>query len=127
MQTVALGVNSNVHGSAVLGGLLIGVLPRIVAARGKLLPRGIREFERLAVSTDESVGNRVEGQITSESHGSDDIGARHKGVGGRVRVITAGEVAVVRRDNYKELELFTEQFMGKRINVLEFFSPFLTS
>lgn len=95
LKAVAGLLNDNLNGSAVLRRGLEGVLSRIVTTRRELVAGGVREPERLAVRAIQSVGERVERQVASECHGSDDIGRRDERVCGRVSVITAGEIAVV--------------------------------
>ena len=99
METVALGVNSNLDGSTVRGRGLEGILSGIVTARRELLAAGVRELEWLAISANEGVSERVEGKVASESHSSDNIGRCDKCVGSRVGIVTSGEVTVIGGDD----------------------------
>lgn len=73
---------------------------------------GVRELERLAVGTSERISDGVEREITSEGHGGDEIGRSDESVGGRVSVVTAGEVTVVGGD---DCENATMSVFGKGV------------
>lgn len=103
METLGLGVDSNLDASTVGGGSLEGVLARVEATRGELLANWVAELERLAIGADESIRDGVESQVTGECHGSDNIRGSDKRVGGGVSIVTASEVTVVRGDNWKEI------------------------
>ena len=95
LETIALRVDDNLYGGAVLRRCLEGVLAGVVSARRELIAGGVRELEGLAVRSSKGVSERVEGQVASEREGSDDIGRCNEGVRSRVGVITAGEISVV--------------------------------
>jgi hypothetical protein len=101
LQAVALGVDSNPDAAAISGRSLEGVLARVVAFGRELVAARVSELEGLAVRSGEGVSEGVEGQGTSEGHGSDDIGGSDKCVGGRVSVVTAGEVTVIGGDDWR--------------------------
>src|SRR3569833_2770724 len=93
------------HGRAVLGGCLVCVLARVVAASREALARGRREQELVAVLVLELVGERVEVEAAGNGHGHDEVGRRHERVRSGVAVVPAGEVPVVRRDDRVRLAL----------------------
>ena len=99
LETVRLGVNCDLDGRAVGRRRLEGVLAGVVATGRKLVTRGILKLEGLAISTDERVGDGVEGEGAGKGEGGGDVGGGDEGVGGRVGVVTTGEVAVVRGDD----------------------------
>jgi hypothetical protein len=53
LETVGLGVNSNVHGSTVSGRWLEGIFTRIVTTWRKLIAAWVRELEGLAIRTNQ--------------------------------------------------------------------------
>lgn len=99
LETVGSGADNDVDGSTVLRWGLEGVLAGVVATRRKLVARGIVELEGLAISASERVGQGVEGQVASESHGGDDIGRSDESVSGGVGVVATSEVTVVGGDD----------------------------
>ena len=99
LETVALGVNSDLDGSTVLRRSLEGVFAGVVATRRKFMSVRVVELEGLAINTSQSIGDRVESEIPSEGHGSNDIGRSDEGMGGRVSIVAASEVAVVGSDD----------------------------
>lgn len=99
LKTVAGGVDSDGNSSTVFGGRLEGVLTRVVATRRKLVARRVRELEGFAVSAGESVGNGIEGEVTSKGHCSHDVGGGDESVRSRVSIVATSEVAVVRSDD----------------------------
>ena len=66
------------------------------------MARRIGEPEGFAVRANESVIERVERKITSEGHSSNNVRGGDKGMGGRIGIITASEVAVIRGYDYKK-------------------------
>lgn len=99
LKTVRSGADNDIDRSTVLRWGLEGILSRVIATRRKLVAGGILELEGLAISASEGVGQGVEGQVASESHGGDDVRGSDEGVGGRVGVVTASEVTVVGGDD----------------------------
>jgi len=99
LETVALGVDDNLDGGTIFRRGLEGILSGVEAGGRELIARGVIELEGLAIGTGESVGERVEGQVASEGHGSDDIRGSDEGVGGGVSIIATSEVTVVRGDD----------------------------
>lgn len=73
-----------------------GWLTRIKALAGKLITEGCVQLDLLAICAYEGVLLRVEGQVTSDGEGSDQLGGCDKGMGGRVAIITRSKVTVVR-------------------------------
>ena len=74
LQTIRVGVDSNVNGSAVARGRLVGVLARVISTRRKFITGWLAELEWLAIRTSKSVRQWVEGKTTAIGHSSDDIG-----------------------------------------------------
>lgn len=99
LQTVTAGGDSNVDTAAVSRGGLVGVTARVVALVGKTVTSGGLQLELLAILVLEGVGNRVEVEGTSNAHGNDKVRRCDEGVGGRVGIVTTGEVTVVGRDD----------------------------
>ena len=66
---------------------------------------GIREFERFAVSTGESVRQRVESEITGGDKSSEDVRGCDEGMGGGVDIVTSGEITVIRGNDRIDLAL----------------------
>jgi hypothetical protein len=99
-------------------------LTRVVATRGELLAIRIGELEGFAIGASKGVNQRIEAKIACESKGCDDVGGSYEGVRGGICVITAREVAVVRRDNCDAL---ADVDFVSGMHILEFASPFLTS
>lgn len=71
----------------------------VKALARKLVPVGCVQLDLLAISTHQSVLLRVEGQVTSNGKGGDQLRGCHKGVCGRVAIVTRSKVAVVRGDD----------------------------
>jgi len=65
--------DSYLDSSTVLRRGLEGILPRVVTARGKFMTAGILEFERLTITANEFVSDRVEGKPTSEGQSGNDV------------------------------------------------------
>lgn len=126
LETVRLGVDGDLDAGAVGGGSLEGVLTGVVAAGRELVAGGVLELEGLAVSTDERVGQGVEGEAAGEGQSGGEIGGSDKGVGGGVSVVTASEVTVVGGDDCVE-DLVSHYHKEKTCHALVFFSPFLVS
>ena len=99
LETLRLGVDSNLDAGTVCGRSLEGVLTGVVTARRELVTSWVREFEWFAISALESVRERVEGEITSKSHSSDEIRRGDESMGGRVSIVTTSEVTVVGGDD----------------------------
>ena len=105
LETVALGINSDVDSSTVSRRRLESVLSRIVATGRQLIASRVRESEGLAVRANEGVSERVEGETTGKGHSSHNIGRCDESVCGWVSVITSGEVTVVGSNDYSENQL----------------------
>jgi hypothetical protein len=105
LETVALGIDSDIDSSTVSRGRLESLLSRIVATGGQLIASRVRESEGLAVGANEGVSERVEGETTGKGHSSHDIGRCDEGVGGWVSVVTSSEVTVVGSNDYSEHQL----------------------
>ena len=105
LESVGLGVDSDLDGGSVLRRSLVGVLTGIVSLGGELETSGVGELELLAVSALERVGQGVEGQGTGKGHGGDEIGGGDEGVGGGVGIVTTGKVSVVGSDDRVLLSL----------------------
>lgn len=103
LKTVRLGVNGDLDASTISRRRLEGVLARVVATRGKLSTVGGGELEFLAISASQSVSEGVKSEATGESHGRDKVRRGDIGMGGRVSVVAASEVAVVRGDDCNSL------------------------
>jgi hypothetical protein len=101
LETVRLGVNSNLDDGAVLGRGLECVLTGIVTAWGKLVATGVLELEELAIAANKIIGDGVKGQAASERESGDDIGRCDESMGGGVGIVTASEVTVVRGEDYE--------------------------
>lgn len=99
LETVTLGVNGNLDARTVLRRRLEGVLAGVVTLGRELITGGVGEFKCLAVRSSQSVRERVEAEVTSKGHGSDDVGRSDEGVRSRIRIITASEVTVVGSDD----------------------------
>ena len=99
LETVALRVNCYLYACTVFWGRLECVLTGVVTTRREFVTSWGREFEWLAISTLERVRERVEGEITSKSHSSDEIRRSDESVGGGVSIVTASEVTVVGGDD----------------------------
>ena len=78
---------------------LVGVHPGVEALRRQLVTDGGSQRNLLAVGADERVDLRVEREVAGNGVGGDELGARDKGVRGRVSVVAGGEVAVVGGDD----------------------------
>lgn len=61
----------------------------------KLVPIGCIQLDLLAISTHQGVLLRIEGQVTSNCKGGDQLRGCHKGVCGRVAIVTRSKVTVV--------------------------------
>ena len=105
METVALGINSDVDSSTVSRGRLESILSRIVTTGRQLIAGRVRESEGLAVRANERVSERVEGETTGKGHSSHDIGRCDEGVGSWISVVTSSEVTVVGSNDYSENQL----------------------
>lgn len=99
LESVRSGRHINLDGRSVGGGSLVGVHAGVVASVGQTLSGGLLELELLTLGILEGVGQRVESQVTGNGKGGDEIGRGDESVGGGVRIVSAGEVSVVRRDN----------------------------
>lgn len=124
LKTVTRGADSDNNSTTVFRRRLEGVLTRVVSTGRKFIARGVRELEGFAISADKSVGDGVEGEVTSKGHCSHDIGRGNESVRSGVSIVATSEVAVVRSDDWMELE--NSQII-KRGDLLELTSPFLTS
>jgi hypothetical protein len=100
LQTFAVGINRDLNVHAILRRRLEGILSRVISTGRKLVSRRVREFEGLAIGTNESVSKGVEGKGSTERHSGDDVGGGDKGMGGRVGIIASSEVTVIRCDDY---------------------------
>lgn len=100
LKAVGLRINGNLDVGTVFRGRLEGILSRVVAAGRKLMAVGIGELERLAISTNELVGQGIEGQAASEGESSDNVGGSDESVSSGISIVTTGEVAVVRGDDW---------------------------
>lgn len=96
LEAVRGGRNLDVDGGAVSGGSLVGVVSGVVAPSGESVASGRSEQELVAVLVLQLIGERVEGKGASNAEGDDQIGGSDERVGGRVSVISAGKVSVVR-------------------------------
>ena len=67
----------------------------VKALARKLVPIGCIQLDLLAISTHQSVLLRVEGQVTSNGKGGDQLRGCDKGVCGRVAIVTRSKVTVV--------------------------------
>lgn len=108
LETVACGADSDGNSSTVFWGRLECVLTGVVSTGRKLIARGVRELEGLAISTGEAVGDGVKGEVTSKGHCSHDIGRGNESVRSRISIIATSEIAVVRSDDWVELEQFRD-------------------
>ena len=99
LETLRLGVDGHLNSETVLGRGLEGVFAWVVTARGKFVTVGGGELEGLAVSTDERVGDGVEAEVSSKGHRGDNIGGSDERVGGRIGVVTAGEITIIGSDD----------------------------
>lgn len=84
---------------SILGRSLVGVTSGIVATLRKTSTGGRLELELRTIGSLKLVGHRVEAEVTSNGHSGDNIRRSDEGVGGRVGIVTSGEVTVVRRDD----------------------------
>lgn len=105
LETVGGGRDLDLDGGAVLGGSLVGVFTSIVTAGGQTITSGGLKLEFLAISSLQGVGEGVEVKVSSDAEGDNQIGRGDKGVGGRVAVVTSGEVTVVRGEDRVGLAL----------------------
>jgi hypothetical protein len=105
LETVALGINSNLDRCRVGGRGLEGVNSRIIALWWQFGARRSREFKWLAIGTNKSIGEGIEGQVAREGKCGHDIGRGNKGVGSRVGVIPSGKVTVVRGYDWKRYKM----------------------
>lgn len=80
-------------------GSLVGVHAGVVTSVGQTLSSGLLELELLTLRILQGVSERVESEVTSNGESGDEIGRGDESVGGRVRIVSASEVSVVRRDN----------------------------
>ncbi len=99
LQAVTAGRDGNADAAAISRGGLVGVTAGVVTPVGKTVTGGGLELELLAILVLEGVGKRVEVEGTSNAQGNNKVGRRDEGVGGRVGVVTTGEVTVVGRDD----------------------------
>ena len=74
LETVRGGADGDLDAGTVSGRRLEGVLSGVISARRKLIAVGLSELERLAIRTGQAVSERVEGERSTEGHGSNDIG-----------------------------------------------------
>jgi len=70
--------DGDVDGSSIGRRSLEGVLSGVESLRRKLLSGRLSELEGLSVGSDEGVGERVEGEGSSEGHGGDDLETTRK-------------------------------------------------
>ena len=103
---------------------MVCILARVVATRRELLAIGIGELEGFTIGTSKGINQWIEAKIACESESRDNIRGSYEGVGRGIRVITAREVAIVRRDNCVTLAYIDFE---SKTHILEFASPFLTS
>lgn len=73
LKTFRGGTDGYFDSSAVLRRGLEGILPRVVTARGKFMTAGILEFERLPITSNELISDRVEGKPTGEGQSGNDV------------------------------------------------------
>lgn len=99
LKTIGRGRHGNLDRRPVLGRSLVCVGASVEAVGGKTLAGRGLELELVAVLVLEGVGERVEAEGASNRHGGDQVGGGDEGVGGRVGVVTTGEVTVVGRDD----------------------------
>lgn len=99
LETVTRRADSDSNSSTVFGGWLEGVLTRVVSTGRKLIARGVRELEGLAISAGEGISDRVEGEVASKSHCGHDVGGGDESVCGGISVVATSEIAVVRSDD----------------------------
>lgn len=99
LETVRLGVDSNLDRGTVLRRVLVSVHTGVVTLVGETETSGLSELELLALRVLEGISEGVESQVTGNGKGCDKIGGGNKGVGSGVGVVTGSEVTVVRRDN----------------------------
>lgn len=97
---------------------LVCILTWIVSVGGKTVTAWLLELEVLAVLVLEGVSERVKGQVSSKSHGNNDIGRGDERVGGWVGVVASGEVTVVRADDGVGITLLDVASIGKLVHVV---------
>lgn len=114
LETVTRGVDSDSNSSTVYRGWLEGILTRIVSSGRKLIARGVRELEGLAIGADKGIGDRVEGEVTSKGHGGHDVRRGDESMCSGVSIVATSEVTVVRGDDLAELEAFSNN-QGRRL------------
>lgn len=99
LQTVGSGRDSDVDGCTVLGRVLVGILTWVVAVGREAITGWLLELELLAIGIGELINERVEVEGSGNGHGNDKVGRGDERVGGRVSIVTASEVTVVRGDD----------------------------
>jgi hypothetical protein len=99
LKAVGVRGDSDIDAGAVRGRSLVGVLTGIVTLGGKFISSRSLELEGLTVFTSQAISERVEGEVTSDSEGSDDFRGSNESVGSRVGIVTASEVTVVGSDD----------------------------
>jgi hypothetical protein len=99
LETVGGGRDLDQDGSGVRGRRLECVLTWVVAARREFEARGRRELKGGSGGCCDGVCERIEGEGTSEGECGDDVRRSDESVSGRVGIVTARKVAVVRSDN----------------------------
>ena len=105
LKAVAGGGDGHVDLGPVLGGGLVGVTAGVVSLFGQSLSSWCLEHEFFAILALKGIGQRVEVEGTGEGHGDNEVRGGDESVGGGVGVVTASEVAVVRRDDGVSLAL----------------------
>ena len=127
LETVALGVNSAADAGTVCRRRLEGVLARVIATRWEFVTGRSLELEGLAIGADQGVSQGVETEYSGERQSSGDVRGCDEGMGGGVSIVTAGEVTVVRSDDWLASQKKKVTRKKTDDDALVFFSPFLTS
>lgn len=99
LESVGSGRHIDNNLSSVSGRGLVGVHAGVVTSVGKTLSGGLLELELLSVRVLEGVGQGVESQVTGNGESGDEIGRGDESVSLGVRIVSASEVSVVRRNN----------------------------
>lgn len=99
LKALRLGVDEDIDAVLVSWWWLVGVNTLVIPETRQIFSSWVGEFEGLAVCANQTVCHRVEAKRAGESHGSDDVWRGNERMGGRVGVVSAGEVTVVGCDD----------------------------
>lgn len=99
LETVTGWADGNADGSTVSWRSLVGVTAWVVAIGWQTLTGWRSEHELVSVLVLELVGQWVKVKGTGDGESNNEVGRSDEGVGGRVGIVTASEVTVVRGDD----------------------------